>query len=802
MFLRVLLDSSNLHNGGGVQVAASFISELYRANPSWLDYATVRASTEVAANLSPEARQKAVIVDENWRERARRLTGPRYDVAFRIFGPHYGVREAEKEIAGFADPFLPPSWPPADLIPQGWKHKLKYRVKRIRSRAYDQSWVESDAYRRALTRDKIGPEHVTVVANAASEQVIGNLNVPDKINKKSAPPQSGENRGQTSEEVIRLLYPARPYPHKNHAALPEALRLLQYRGFKVELELTLTKPECDCLLGELGRVAKPLGVLTQAELAQAYRRADLVLFPTLLEVSSATPLEAIALGKPLVASNREFIREQVGDAAWYIEPTKPQSIAAGIIAAMSDSQTRKSKILTGLEIARNSPTPTHRVNAFVTLIENATPVRKRHPRLRVMVAHPVQQHSMRTAWAVKSSGAQLLYCTPVYDRPGSLTNSIKPFLSRHASAKASRRKSEGLTDNEVVQKAELVALVLLGLQRIPLTRAPFHWWRFVLEVVFGAKAAKLAKNSDIFIAYDTFAKTSLKLLARYNPEVIRVIDMSAASAPYVDDLLQNISKSSAGDVLMKNALPNTRRMLHHKIKLRRAKEEIKLADHFLVASQFTARSLTQLGVPERKIHICRYGAPELLHMQERIAKHEDATLRVIYVGNATAQKGITTYLSAAEKSKNYSIEFTAVGQIPPEFNFVKENARVSFVGYLPKESLYKQLLSSHVMVFPSLADGFGLSALEAMAAGCTVICSRNAGISDLIEDGVNGLLFDAGDARMLARQLQLLDANRELLAQLSAEGRRTAASQTWASYHADVAKALSEICDERTTREK
>jgi glycosyltransferase involved in cell wall biosynthesis len=57
-------------------------------------------------------------------------------------------------------------------------------------------------------------------------------------------------------------------------------------------------------------------------------------------------------------------------------------------------------------------------------------------------------------------------------------------------------------------------------------------------------------------------------------------------------------------------------------------------------------------------------------------------------------------------------------------------------------------------IVPSLWDVFNFTAVEAMASGRPVICSRGAGASELIVDGISGFLFDAGDPKGLARAMQ------------------------------------------------
>ena len=127
-----------------------------------------------------------------------------------------------------------------------------------------------------------------------------------------------------------LLYPARPWPHKNHARLFEAFASL--RTNRPRLRLILTGGGLE-RLGPLPEGAESLGVVSAETLASLYRRAVCLVFPSLYEGFGLPPLEAMASGCPVAASNVGAIAEVCGDAAVLFDPTDPESIAAGVLEA-------------------------------------------------------------------------------------------------------------------------------------------------------------------------------------------------------------------------------------------------------------------------------------------------------------------------------------------------------------------------------------------------------------------------------------------------------------------------------------
>ncbi|HSP79372.1 MAG TPA: glycosyltransferase, partial [Myxococcaceae bacterium] len=80
---------------------------------------------------------------------------------------------------------------------------------------------------------------------------------------------------------------------------------------------------------------------------------------------------------------------------------------------------------------------------------------------------------------------------------------------------------------------------------------------------------------------------------------------------------------------------------------------------------------------------------------------------------------------------------------------------------------------THVLVHPSLADGFSYAVVEAMASGVPVIVTDNTGAADLVEDGVNGYIVPTADPHALRERLEHLHQHPELLPRMGARARET-----------------------------
>jgi glycosyltransferase involved in cell wall biosynthesis len=127
-----------------------------------------------------------------------------------------------------------------------------------------------------------------------------------------------------------LLYPARPWPHKNHARLFEAFAVV--RRARPELRLVLTGVGHEP--ARLPAGVETLGGVSPDELVSLYRRASALVFPSLYEGFGLPPVEAMACGCAVAASRAGSLPEVVGDAAVLFDPHDPDAIAAGIAEAL------------------------------------------------------------------------------------------------------------------------------------------------------------------------------------------------------------------------------------------------------------------------------------------------------------------------------------------------------------------------------------------------------------------------------------------------------------------------------------
>jgi glycosyltransferase involved in cell wall biosynthesis len=98
---------------------------------------------------------------------------------------------------------------------------------------------------------------------------------------------------------------------------------------------------------------------------------------------------------------------------------------------------------------------------------------------------------------------------------------------------------------------------------------------------------------------------------------------------------------------------------------------------------------------------------------------------------------------------------------------------VIFAGYLSEADLRVAYAMCDVFILPSIREGFGLVVIEAWLYKKPVIVSSYAGVAELIEDGVNGLLFNPKDTNQLASKIIRVLSDEDLAEKLGEEGFKT-----------------------------
>lgn len=205
--------------------------------------------------------------------------------------------------------------------------------------------------------------------------------------------------------------------------------------------------------------------------------------------------------------------------------------------------------------------------------------------------------------------------------------------------------------------------------------------------------------------------------------------------------------------------------------IERAEAEYAQADLITVPSSFSARSFEQQGVPASKLRVLPYGVN--LDVFRPDGQPDASTFDVLFAGGACLRKGVPYLLQAFQKLRHPRKRLWFAGAFPTELVDQMRQAGlwsddIHLLGHLDRDRLRQRMSRSHVLVLPSIEDGFGMVMAQAMACGCPVIATENTGACDLFADG------DAGDIVPIRRADLLADRMQRLIDEPDTRGRMSA----------------------------
>lgn len=335
MTRRFLINAANLHTGGGVQVATSFIAELALMKNLPVNL-TVWASIEVDQNLKamkcdisnlPTYKIVNVHGIRLLFSKLNRSIND-YDAVFTIFGPLYVWRPSFVNIVGFAQPWI--IYKNNEIYEKlPWFERFilrfKFSIQAFFFKKTDVLIVELEHVRQGLISAGISSaDKIHVVNNCLSSIYYS----PEKWLPVELPKVTGN---------FKFGFVGRNYPHKNTEIFP-LVREILYEKFNLNVDfyVTFNDVEWENCSSEFKNSVINVGALSVVQCPTFYKKMDGVIFPSLLECFSATPLEAMAMERPLFASERSFNRDICQNYANYFDPLDPASAAAVIANYIKD----------------------------------------------------------------------------------------------------------------------------------------------------------------------------------------------------------------------------------------------------------------------------------------------------------------------------------------------------------------------------------------------------------------------------------------------------------------------------------
>ena len=344
--MRVLLNtiSTKTHSGGAYQIAYNFLNETLRhPDIDWIYVTSYDLDMSLPEEIKkrqnyyvfptqPDFKHSYKHVKKELEDLENRL---KPDVVYSITAPSYFTFKTT-EVMRFTLPWVTHpnrySWSVLS-----WKERLKMKIycwnQRRMMRKAHYFVTQSETTRQGILRiTSANPKNVRVVKNVLPSifKTLDNTPLP------------------ADENWIDIASVANDSKHKNLDIIPSVLDELKQLGINnVRFHVTLPD-DCECWKDICDRL-KQLGIedrvithgrLSQRELSIMYRHCQICFLPTLLEVFSASTLEAMYFNLPTVATDFDFNKEVMADACLYYEPMNAKEAAMQIKRYIEDESLR------------------------------------------------------------------------------------------------------------------------------------------------------------------------------------------------------------------------------------------------------------------------------------------------------------------------------------------------------------------------------------------------------------------------------------------------------------------------------
>jgi len=215
-----------------------------------------------------------------------------------------------------------------------------------------------------------------------------------------------------------------------------------------------------------------------------------------------------------------------------------------------------------------------------------------------------------------------------------------------------------------------------------------------------------------------------------------------------------------------------------------AESHVRRADGVVVISRYTGRQVAQrFEISPDRITVCYPGKPSWSRRPD-----PGVSGPVLFLGTVEPRKNVARLIEAYaailhRRPDTPDLVIAGRLDIPREellsraSAVVGLSARVSFAGYVDEAERKRLLSTASMLVLPSLDEGFGIPALEAMTIGLPVIASNRGALPEVVGDA--GILIEPEDVRGLAAAIERVLTDDYLRRSLSAKGVERADQFSW-----------------------
>lgn len=405
---------------------------------------------------------------------------------------------------------------------------------------------------------------------------------------------------------------------------------------------------------------------------------------------------------------------------------------------------------------------------------------------KVLVAHAGKQHAYRHAAALGRLGLLGCFVTSSYYKPDAVPDRWLGRIPRIDALLRRRHLAE--LDSERVRRAWAMEVPEVAARWCFRSNRLAERLMFLRDAHFDRWIAR--RWADRFDLYWGFQGSCLESLrAAQAAGVLAVAEFATAHVSLACELL-------AREAQRHPEWADTISNLHFPAWYRaRLEQEPHEADVCVVASEFSRQSLLSVGIPAERIRLLPLGVD--LEGFPFAPRSPQGRFRVLFVGGLGQRKGIKYLLEAYRQIRSEATELVLVGPIAGSGRALQAYEELyEYRGALTPDQVADEMRRAHVLVLPSVFEGFGLVLPEAMATGMPVIASTHSIGLELIRPGQDGFVLEPDDVEGLASQLEFLASHREEACTMGREAAARAREFSWQRHEERLGELVRELAGE------
>jgi glycosyltransferase involved in cell wall biosynthesis len=376
--MKLLINTSTLYVGGGLQVALSFIHELIniKDNNNYYIFLSLAINKQINKNNFDD-RFKFYLIETSpakiiTRNKVNKILNTlekkiNPDIVFTIFGPSYWKPSAI-HLLGFADGWV---YNPNSIV----FNKLSF-IKRIKMRMlskYKLHHLHKNAdYYVLETEDAITKLSSIMKSEIDKFYVVGNTynNVFDSTLYINNTNEFYKKLPVKEINEFRFMYIAHNHPSKNLGIIKFLIPFL--KDYNIKFVLTIDEVSYENLFKDTDAkdYIMNIGSIDVISCPSIYHQCDALFAPTLLETFSAAYPEAMKMNKPILTSEYSFAIDICKDAALYFDPLNPKEIANKIKQLIKNKNLQNKLIEEGNKRLKEFETSYSRAKKYIDICEN------------------------------------------------------------------------------------------------------------------------------------------------------------------------------------------------------------------------------------------------------------------------------------------------------------------------------------------------------------------------------------------------------------------------------------------------